>query len=158
MPTPLKNSESRTTKNATVANWDGVAANFRHCATTPLVGLSADNVDITTALWSFSTTDGVLDASSPLVDAGVVAGTAADLGATDLFGGARIDNGAPDIGHEEFQTGALAVPFASSAGYLSIGPLSTTLTASPRGATEGLVYYWDLDGDGETDVSGADKG
>lgn len=145
-------------KNATVANWDGVAANFRHCATTPLVGLSADNVDITTALWSFSTTDGVLDASSPLVDAGVVAGTAADLGATDLFGGARLDNGAPDIGHEEFQTGALAVPFASSAGYLSIGPLSTTLTASPRGATEGLVYYWDTDGDGVTDVSGADKG
>ena len=145
-------------KNATVANWDGVAANFRHCATTPLIGLSADNVDITTALWSFSTTDGVLDASSPLVDAGVVAGTAADLGATDLFGRARIDNGAPDIGHEEFQTGALAVPFASSAGYLSIGPLSTTLTASPRGATEGLVYYWDTDGDGVTDVSGADKG
>ena len=44
----------------------------------------------------------------------------------------------------------------SSSAPVQFDSLSVTLTAEAVGETEGLVYYWDLDGDGKADRIGAD--
>lgn len=147
-----KNSSS---KNTTVANWSGPAANFTNCATTPIKELPDGNIDITTTDWTFNSKDPIFQASSHLIDMGA---DEANCGALDFFGRPRIDNGKLDIGHEEYQTGELSVPFTSSEGYIVNEKISTTLTAYPRGAnTDGLIYYWDINGDRIADVIGADK-
>lgn len=62
-----KNSSS---KNTTVANWSGPAANFTNCATTPIKELPNGNIDITTTDWTFNSKDAIFQASSHLIDMG----------------------------------------------------------------------------------------
>ena len=146
--------ENGSSVNASVNNWSGTAANYVNCATTPLTGLPDGNVDFVNYLWTCSAAERVLDASTTLVDAGVATSLA---GTVDFFRQPRQRGAKPDIGHEEFQPGALEAPFASDNGYTGIGSLSANLTATPQGATEGVVYYWDLDGDGAAETFGAGK-
>ena len=143
-------------KSSAAANWGGTAANFINCATTPTAGLPAGTVDIAETSWTFSFQPSLIPVTD-LMDAGTIAGTAADCGDADFFGNPRLITGIPDIGHEEFQfEGNLFCAFTTvtNAGFI---PFSGTLNGMAAGDLTGLTYYWDIDGDGVTDVSGADE-
>ena len=136
-----------------VANWAGSAGAFSHCFTSPTNGIDGGVSDATRG---YIEHDGlyVLFTGSPLVDAGA---NAAWMGAaTALDGQARVANGTVDIGPLEFTGSGFACPFTADV-YRGLDAFDATLTAHPSGDTDGLVYYWDLDGDGATDEFGSGK-
>jgi|GEM_PF-1833835 len=89
---------------------------------------------------------------SPCIDTGADLDWMTDF--ADLEGNPRVSGERPDMGAYEFTVGGLlcnpvGVPLSSTI------PLEVTLTAFTAGTnTEGLVYFWDVDGDGVEDFAG----
>ena len=74
--------------------------------------------------------------------------------ATDLAGNPRLgEGGVADIGAFAYVVPSLACSFTASA-LSGLGSLYTTLAATVDGDTDGIVYYWDTDGDGAADEIG----
>lgn len=142
-----------------VANWGFTSADFINCATAPVAGLGVGNINIADAGWSFSSSERVLNAEdgSTLIDAGLNSSTVEDVGLVDYYGNPRTVNSIVDIGHEECQPGIISARYISTEGFVGFAPFSTTLKAFTSGKTEGVVYYWDLDGDESADIYGSDK-
>ena len=136
-----------------VTNWAGSARAFSHCFTSPTNGIDGGVSD---AARGYIERDGlyVLFTGSPLVDAGA---NVAWMGtAADLDGQSRVANGTVDIGPLEYTAAGFACPFTADV-YRGLDAFDATLTAHPSGDTNGIVYYWDLDGDDTTDESGSGK-
>ncbi len=75
--------------------------------------------------------------------------------ATDLAGNPRLgEGGVADIGAFAYVVPSIACSFTASA-LNGLGSLDTTLTATVDGDTDGIVYYWDTDGDGAADQIGS---
>ncbi len=91
---------------------------------------------------------------SPAIDAGLTFDSIATL--TDLDGNPRLAGAGVDLGAYEYTPGALDANLIG-APRQGIIELTAILTAHVAGLnTNGLVYAWDLDGDGRYDLAGPD--
>lgn len=138
-------------------NWAGSASRFFNCHTTPTEGIAGGVPSASGTAFMFTDNRLELIPGSPLIDAGAAVGGADEY--PDMNGSPRLAGAAIDIGPAEYPSpaaGGLLCPFTAGQ-TLGLGAFSTTLTAQPDGATAGIAYYWDTDGDGDTDASGSDK-
>ena len=135
----------------------GAAANFSYCCTTPTDNLpDAGNVALNAS--GYTRIAGglyTINAASTCVDTGTDEEWMA--GSIDLAGNARVQGEHVDIGAVELQRAAFDCSFSAPV-LTALDHLGTTLAASVFGDTAGLVYRWDLDGDGAFETIGADKG
>ncbi len=93
---------------------------------------------------------------SPAIDAGAARPWMNDA-SLDLAGSPRTDGSAPDMGAFEYQTVSLDCALTPDRRAAFIPNASVQFSASVRGTdTDGLIYAWDFDGDGETDLLGAE--
>ena len=80
-------------------------------------------------------------------------------GAVDLKQNARLRTAdgrtVVDVGCFAFEMPAICVAIATDSDREQFDGLEASLTATVSGATDGLVYYWDIDGDGVADQTGA---
>ena len=81
---------------------------------------------------------------------------AKDLKGTDRL---RVSSGSTvvDVGCYAYEPPAIIVIVASDDARVQLDHLSATVRATVSGETDGLVYYWDTNGDGSADVIGADR-
>jgi len=95
-------------------------------------------------------------AGSPLIDAGRTSDWT-DGAAVDLNGETRVAEEIVDVGPVEYQPTAFDACFTADR-RTGFGAFAATLTATVTGAAEDdtIIYFWDLDGDGVADQSGAD--
>lgn len=141
-------------------NWTGSAAQaaqFSNCSTIPIEGIAGGVSSDSETSFLFTDNQLELFPGSPLIDAGATVGEADEY--PDLNGLPRLVGTAIDIGPVEYQqpaAGGLVCTFTAGQTQ-GLGTFSTTLTAQSDGATSGIVYYWDTNGDGVTDVFGADQ-
>lgn len=135
-------------------NYNGTA--FTYSCTTPDDG-GTGNITDAPKFKDSDNADWTLRASSPCVNAGDSTSAQGDC---DLTGESRIRGTAVDMGCYEADPDAAVELFLSwsitgdAAGY---DTLATSFSASVDGNTTGEapVYYWDIDGDGTWDYTGA---
>ena len=131
--------------------WSGASANnFVNCA-----GDLDGDANILNAGESFqniATGDFRLIAGSPCIDAGTAYASTAATSDQDLDRNARISGSSVDIGAYEFDQNALSVGFSADQTE-GITPFAVTFTAEPTGASGAISYQWDVNGDGNYDLT-----
>ena len=131
--------------------WSGASINnFVNCA-----GDLDGDANILSAGESFrnlAAGDFRLIAGSPCIDAGSAYTATAAVSDTDLDRSARISGSAVDIGAYEFDQDTLSVGFSVDK-IEGTTPFAVTFTAQPTGASGAVTYLWDVDGDGNYDLT-----
>ena len=130
---------------------------YDHACTAPLPASGSCNVLASGRI--VSETDGLPypAAGSPVIGQGVYEPGWME-GAVDLAGNPRVGaEQAVDIGAVQYVKPTLSCVFTATQ-TTALDALDATLTATADGESlDGLVYFWDLDGDGTFEVSGADR-
>ena len=93
-----------------------------------------------------------LIAGSPCIDVGAAYASTAAVSDTDLDRNTRISGAAVDIGAYEFDQDTLSVGFSADK-IEGTTPFAVTFTAQPTGASGAVTYQWDVDGDGNYDLT-----
>ncbi len=146
-------------------DWKGTAANFINCYTTDPDGALSEMGIVLPQSESDFVRDGnevIIPFGSPLIDGGADVTEIADTLFVPLFdinNEERVSGDAVDIGPTEFKMAPILCSFSASEtkGWDKLQP---TLAASIGGSdTEGVVFAWDVDGDGVADdeYTGSDK-
>ncbi len=143
------------TMDETQANWGGASATyFVNCVSDSEINTDG-NCHVVNNPFDEESPNGYypLDTALKIVNNAVQQDWMAS--ATDLDGNDRIRDGAPDVGCYEIEglvKNQVVVDFAVDGEMAGLAPFRVTLVANVQNAGDAeIVYYWDLDGDGEYD-------